>query len=114
LNVKKSIAPFCFLFCLVLPAGGLWALGQKDGLPRGEITVTGTVRLVGTSYFNDLVITDSEDNDWYVEGEDRKKLASMEQREVTVKGLAEYEDIILADRTKAGIRRYLRKITLVE
>jgi hypothetical protein len=112
--VRNPVAPFCFLFFFILPAGGLWALGQKDNLPRGEITVTGTVRLVGTAYFNDIVITDSEDNDWYVEGEDRKKLSLLEQEQVTVKGVTEYEDIILADRTKAGIRRYLRKITVLE
>jgi hypothetical protein len=112
--VKNHFTLFCFLFCLILPAGGLWAFGQKEVLPKGEITITGMVRLVGSARFNDIVITDNEDNDWYIEGEDRNKLASLEQQQVTVKGVTEYENLILADGKKAGIRRYLRKIMLVE
>ncbi|MDR1863380.1 MAG: hypothetical protein LBQ67_05600 [Treponema sp.] len=103
----------CLAFCLMLPAGTLWPLGRRD-LPQGEVTVTGRVRLVGTAAFNDLVISDEEGRNWYVEGEDRKKLAMMEQRQVTVRGRAENEDIILADGTKAGVRLILRDITLIE
>ena len=88
-------------------------MGRGD-LPRGEVTVTGRVRLVGTSVFNDIVISDSEGRDWYVEGEDREKLAAKEQQQVTVRGSAETRDIILADGKKAGVRFILRNITLLE
>jgi hypothetical protein len=88
-------------------------MGRGD-LPRGEVTVTGRVRLVGTAVFNDLVISDGEGRDWYVEGEDREKLAGKEQQQVTVRGSAETRDIILADGKKAGVRFVLRNITLPE
>jgi hypothetical protein len=111
--MKNPFRFFCFLLCVILPIGEAWSLGSRD-MPRGEITVTGRVRLVGTVRFNSIVVTDSNGNDWYVEEKDREKLASLEQRQVTVKGVTEYEDIILADGRKAGIRRFLRNITLVE
>jgi hypothetical protein len=88
-------------------------MGRRD-LPRGEVTVTGRVRLVGTSFFNDIVISDNEGRDWYVEGEDREMLAPKEQRQVTVRGRVESRDIVLADGTKAGVRLFLRKIRIIE
>jgi hypothetical protein len=60
------------------------------------------------------VISDREGRDWYVEGADREKLAMMEQQQVTVKGNAETQDIVLADGKKAGVRFILRNITLLE
>jgi hypothetical protein len=109
---KVFCVAFC-LICLIFPAGRLGALGGKD-LPRGEVTVTGRVRLVGTALFNSLVISDDEGRDWHVEGQDREKLAMKEQQRVTVKGNAETRDIILADGKKAGVRFILRDITLIE
>jgi hypothetical protein len=88
-------------------------MGRKD-LPHGEVTVTGRVRLVGTALFNDIVISDGEGRDWYIEGEDREKLAMKEQRQVTVRGTVESRDIVLADGKKAGVRLVLRKIRIVE
>jgi hypothetical protein len=120
--MKIPLKVFCAVFCLLLldilnlpdlPVGGVWAMGRKD-LPHGEVTVTGRVRLVGTAMFNDIVISDGEGRDWHVEGEDRGKLAMMEQQQVTVKGNAETQDIILADGKKAGVRFILRNITLLE
>jgi hypothetical protein len=110
LNIPFKV--FCLAFCLILPAAG-GAMGRKD-LPRGEVTVTGRVRLVGTAMFNDLVISDDEGRDWHVEGPDREKLALKEQQQVTVKGNAETQDIILANGKKAGVRFILRDIRPVE
>ncbi|AEF82624.1 hypothetical protein [Leadbettera azotonutricia] len=110
---KKSV--FLMIFFAVIAASGLMALGQKDtDYPKGRITVSGRVRLVGTATFSRLVITDDQDRDWYIEGEDREKLSRREQRVVKVKGTTEYQDIILANGENAGVRRFLRKITLVE
>jgi hypothetical protein len=111
--MKNPLKVFCLALCLILPAGGFWAMGRGD-LPRGEVTVTGRVRLVGTAMFNDLVISDDEGRDWYVEGEDREKLAPKEQQQVTVKGSAGTRDIVLANGKKAGVRFILRDITLIE
>jgi hypothetical protein len=116
--MKRNVFPvskfFLAVFLIIAAAGGLAALGQKDEeFPKGKITVSGRVRLVGTAIFSQLVITDDKDRDWYVEGEDRKKLSRMEQRTVKVKGTTEYEDIILANGENVGVRRFLRKITIV-
>jgi len=94
------------------------AAGQKtapdaaaeSGFPQGRITVEGTVRLVGSALFSSLVITDKEDRSWYIEGKDRSLLEGRQQAQVIVTGTAEYEDVILADGKKAGVRRFLRNI----
>jgi hypothetical protein len=107
---------FITFMLLTLLAGAVSSMSSKDeikNLPKGEITVSGRVRLVGTAAFSDLVITDKDENDWYVEKEDRQLLARMEQRTVTVKGTTEYQELTLYNGKKAGIRRFLRKITLV-
>ena len=103
-----------FFMLITLSARGLLALGQQDPeYPKGIITITGRVRLVGTAMFNNLVITDNEDHDWYVENEDRELLGNMQQRQVTVQGEAEYKELLLANGQSAGIRRYLRNIKIV-
>ena len=137
-----KIPAFLFFFTLVL--SGLWAGGNQDEagpVPRnspesgvvmnrvleetetpdekssGEadlLTVSGRVRLVGSALFSRIVVTDGEDNDWYVENQDREILASLEQRPVTVRGKPEYRDIIMANGKKAGVQRFLRDITIVE
>jgi hypothetical protein len=102
----------CFIF---LVSGSMMSMGQNDpNYPKGKITVSGRVRLVGTAIFSSLVITDEKDRDWYIEGADREKLFRMEQRTVKVKGTAEYQDIILANGENVGVRRFLRKITIIE
>jgi hypothetical protein len=94
-----------------LIGSNLMPMGSKDpDYPEGIISVTGRVRLVGTSLFSSLVVTDDRKRDWYVEGADREKLARLEQQKVTVTGRAEYRDIILAGGEKAGVRRFLRDI----
>jgi hypothetical protein len=87
--------------------------GKSPGEPD-LLTVSGRVRLVGSALFSRIVVTDGEDNDWYVENQDREILASLEQRPVTVRGKPEYRDIIMANGKKAGVQRFLRDITLVE
>jgi hypothetical protein len=118
--MKKMTAPeraavpafACALF--LLAAGTMAALGQEEpDFPKGTITVSGRVRLVGTAVFPSLVITDDQDRDWHIEGEDRKKLAGMEQRLVKVRGAAEYREVVLANGEKAGVRRFLRNIVIL-
>jgi hypothetical protein len=87
------------------------SLGSREPRTQKEtITVTGRVRLVGTVLFSNVVVTDEDDQDWYVEDEDREKLSRFEQQQVTITGETEYQDIILANGEKVGVRRYLRNI----
>jgi hypothetical protein len=112
---KRAGAPVLAWALLLLAAGTLAALGQKDpGFPKGKITVSGRVRLVGTALFPGMVITDDQDRDWYIEGEDREKLAGMEQRQVKVRGAAEYREVVLANGEQAGIRRFLKNIVVLK
>jgi hypothetical protein len=111
-KIRAAAFSLCFI---LIAAGGLMPMGRGDlDYPKGKITVSGRVRLVGTAIFSQLVITDEEDRDWYIEGKDREKLAAMEQQTVKIKGSAEYQDIILANGVKVGVRRFLRNITIVE
>jgi hypothetical protein len=41
-------------------------------------------------------------------------LAAYEQRIFTISGQTEYQDIILANGQKAGVRRFLRDIHIIE
>jgi hypothetical protein len=103
------------LLLLALACLPLFSFGSSDKPDNGKvITVTGRVRLVGTAAFSSLVISDKENNDWYLENDDRQKLNRMEQRQVTVKGKAEYQDMILANGKKVGVRRFLRNITIID
>jgi hypothetical protein len=109
---KGRILFMPLLFIVLFLAGEhVMPLGSKESDSKKEtITVAGRVRLVGTALFSSVVVTDEEDQDWYVENEDREKLARFEQRQVTVTGEVEYQDIILANGEKVGVRRFLRNI----
>jgi hypothetical protein len=123
-SVFRKGVVFLAIFFIIALADGLSAMGQNDpetsagvqsteDYPKGKITISGRVRLVGSAAFSRLVITDEKNRDWYVEGADREKLSSMEQRTVKVKGTTEYQDIVLANGENVGVRRFLRKITIV-
>ena len=76
------------------------------------ITVSGRIRLVGTSLFSSMVITDNEDQDWYVENGDREKLSQLQQSAVTVRGKPEYRELVYISGERAVIR-YLRNIAIL-
>jgi hypothetical protein len=111
--IKRRAFVFCVLGLFLAVSGSAASMGQGD-FPRGRITVSGRVRLLGTALFPNIVITDDKDRDWYIEGEDRQKLSGREQRLITVKGTAEYRELTLANGESAGTRRILRNITIIE
>jgi hypothetical protein len=95
--------------------GGLNSAAEAaEAFPEGVLQFHGRIRLVGNMPFPRLVITDESDRDWYLEEADRDLLASYEQRSLTVSGRAEYQDIILANGQKAGVRRFLRDVRIIE
>jgi hypothetical protein len=99
------------------PLAGIAASGgdaEAEILPGEMARLRGRIRLVGNMPFPRLVITDESDRDWYLEGADRDLLAPYEQQTLTLTGRAEYQDIILANGTKAGSRRFLRDVRVVE
>lgn len=114
---KKDAPPAEEKQTMTNPESGRTAASGREGAEvlSGEILqLRGRIRLVGNMPFPRLLITDESDRDWYLEGTDRELLAPYEQRTLTVTGRAEYEDIILANGTRAGFRRFLRDVRLVE
>jgi len=100
-----------FLLCvtMLMPAlGGK----EKDTAKSGVVQVSGTVRLVGTSLFPEIVITGS-DNEWYVEKEEMSKLRGFQHRKVTVEGEETVVEMRFANGLSAGVRRTLRNIRII-
>jgi len=77
------------------------------------VTVTGLVRLVGSSALSELVIT-GEEAQWYIASEDREKLHQLQQRRVTVEGKETVRELRFAGGQSAGLRRELRNIKIIE
>jgi hypothetical protein len=106
----------CFFFALfflcvtmLMPALGS---KEKDTAKSSVVQVSGTVRLVGTSLFPEIVITGA-DNEWYVDKEEMPKLHDFQHRVVTVEGEETVEELRFANGLSAGIRRTLRKIRVI-
>ncbi|GHV81268.1 hypothetical protein AGMMS49944_30590 [Spirochaetia bacterium] len=79
-----------------------------------SVEVSGRVRLVGSEPFPDLVLTDSEEHTWYIDPADRKTLSRYEQQTVTIRGVVELTEMVLANGKNLGSRRTLSVITLVK
>jgi hypothetical protein len=69
---------------------------------------------VGNEPFTELVLSDDDGNDWYIDRESRKSLERYQHQELTLRGEAEYREIFLADGRRLGIRRCLWKAAAAE
>ncbi len=76
------------------------------------VQVIGRIRLVGSAPLTTLVISDAAGNDWYIAETDREAVRLFEQREITLTGLVEIKEMILANGTKLPSRRILSKIVV--
>jgi hypothetical protein len=108
MNKPAVIPP---LLLLLIIAGNAFALGERDAKPR-KVEVSGTVRMVGNSPMNSLVIS-NENRDWYIEPKEEKKLMPFQQQAVTVKAQEYYYDRTFADGSSAGRQYFLKKIVIV-
>jgi len=100
-----------FFLCvtMLMPAlGGK----EKDTAKKNVVQVSGTVRLVGTSLFPEIVITGS-DKEWYVEKEEMSKLRDLQHRKVTVEGEETVVEMQFASGISAGVRRTLSNIKII-
>jgi hypothetical protein len=84
-------------------------------VPPGEIfTLRGRIRLVGNEPFTELVLSDEEGNDWFIEDPARNSLVHRQHEVLTLRGEAAYRDLLLASGRRMGVRKILRNITVVE
>jgi hypothetical protein len=107
-NIKIIISISVLLLCAVL---SVYALGKKEP-GQVKVTVSGTVRLVGSSPMSSLVIS-GEDREWHIEQAEERKLAHLQQQTVTVNGTEYYIDYVFANGITAERRYFLKNITVV-
>jgi hypothetical protein len=100
-----------FFLCVIMLMPALGGR-EKDTAKSSVVQVSGTVRLVGSSLFPEIVITGS-DNEWYVEKEEMSKLHDFQHRIVTVEGEETVVELRFANGLSAGIRRTLRNIKVI-
>jgi hypothetical protein len=78
------------------------------------VTVEGTVRRVGSEPFSRIVVTDTEDQDWYIAVAEESALSGYEQVRVRVRGRLELRKMILADGKELPDQRELADVELLE
>ena len=112
----------CLLFCC---AGMLFAQNsQREGaapdkkigtdMNGNHVYVQGRVRQVGNMPFTEIVITDDDENDWYISAKEKNILENITSARITVEGTAYINEIYLADGRYVGLRRRLENIKLVK
>jgi hypothetical protein len=94
---------FAIAACILFPAAGRNTASEK-------ITVSGEILLVGNVPFVEMIIHDSRDRDWFIEGDDRELLNERVGQEVTVQGFPHETDLRLADGSKTFKRYSLSQI----
>jgi hypothetical protein len=90
--------------------------GAEGQFSRGDEeirVVRGRVRLVGSSPFIEMVISDEDGFDWYLEPGEGKILEDYQQRIITVRGKVRVQELFLANGAPLGSRRILRDVSLV-
>lgn len=89
---------------------------EKNGAEfngQDVLRVSGVVRLAGSAMWSSLVIT-GEQGEWYIEGAEREALMNLQQRNVTVEGRPDSEDMILANGQSLGKRLILRDVRIID
>jgi len=107
---------FC-LSILLLCAAALFAQGSgQAGEEAVAVRVTGTVRLVGTGTFPQVVISGTSagtDAQWYIAREEVDKLRDLQHRTVTVQADETVREMTFANGRPAGTRRELKNIRII-
>lgn len=113
---RLGLAMLCMaVLCAAAFAGGkkeITSVDWKSVESGDKVTVTGRIRVVGNEPFTELVITDGEGRDWYVDEEERVALSGYEQKTIRVKGTVTRKEMILADGRKLEDRRIMSKIKI--
>jgi len=95
----------------------------RQGVQAGvrAVQVRGTIRIIGTSTFPDLVISgtevgsqDSQTTYWYIIGDERESLHNMQYQTLLLEGEENVIELRFANGSFAGLRRELRNIKIIE
>jgi hypothetical protein len=107
MNNRRRCFFVLLMLCItvLLPAGG-----KKE--KADVVRVTGTVRLVGTGLFPELVITGAE-REWHITPDEEKKLHDLQHRTVTVEGVETVTELRFANGLSAGVHRELKNIKII-
>jgi hypothetical protein len=85
-----------------------------DTAVQGQLVeITGIIHLVGNEPFTELVITEEETQTWYIKEESRAILARYQQRNITIRGRVELQEMVLANGRHLGTKRILKDISLI-
>jgi hypothetical protein len=85
-----------------------------DTAVQGQLVeVTGIIRVVGNEPFSELVITEEGMQTWYIEEESKALLGGYQQRNITIRGTVELQEMILANGRHLETRRILKGISLI-
>jgi len=117
LSNRRSVF-FCVLFLCLIAALPAWGRREKNGTGKTEapetaiVNITGVVRLVGSGFMPELVITGPE-MEWYVSGEEEHLLKDLQHRTVTIEGYETVVDLKLANGFFIGQRHTLKDIKII-
>jgi len=111
MNRNFFLVPLFLCLAASLPAFG--AKEKDKAAPAVTvIRVTGTVRLVGTANFPELLIDNSQTS-WYIAKDETDKLHDLQHRTVTVEGEETVRELKFGNGRSAGIRRDLKNIRII-
>jgi len=103
----------CFFILMMLCISAfLPSFGSRDKEAANVVRVTGTVRLVGTGLFPELVITGPE-MEWHIAQDEAQKLHELQHRTVTVEGVETVTEMKFANGLPAGTRRDLKNVKII-
>jgi hypothetical protein len=71
------------------------------------VELEGSLRLVGSEPFPNLVLTGPDGQDWYLDDSQRGLFRSYERQTVKVRGRVELREMTLANGRSLGLRRAL-------
>ena len=98
---------------LITTLGACLACQSRSDPEQGAwVTVDGVVRRVGSEPFSQIVVTDGNDEDWYVIAQD-ELLTGMEHQQVRVRGTLHLRPLVLANGQDLGERRELLDVEVV-
>jgi hypothetical protein len=105
-----SVLFLAFITVMIFAFGGR----ERESKPAEQtiVQITGIVRLVGSSNFPELIISDSHDS-WVIISDEIYKLHDLQHRTVTIEGEETVTELRFANGLPAGTRRELRYVRII-